>query len=225
MAAASSPAVKSVTAKQPVSEKPQKDRATSSGPVQDLSTSLGAVTLRSPPKNNSVVIKKEPTSEISTSSYASFHSIDDNSSQEGSVKSWALPLIPIVPKVDNSTTFDKLVEVYEMRLRNNQYLQESEGKSLVKDSGLTKPNFCYLQWMRVNASSTLADTSASLSTAVGKFLSEAEHSLKEHMRAYHKTVEEAAGEKINELVEGLPANSRAEMNRKAYGTALAKIQS
>ena len=45
------------------------------------------------------------------------------------------------------------------------------------------------------------------------------------MKAYYQMVAQAAEEKINELVESLPADSRAEMNHKAYDTAFARIQS
>ena len=45
------------------------------------------------------------------------------------------------------------------------------------------------------------------------------------MKAYYQMVAQVAEVKINQLVESLPADSRAEMNHKAYDTALAKIQS
>ena len=74
----------------------------------------------------------------------------------------------------------------------------------------------------------MADKSVSLSTVVEKFSKEAEQSLREaqkHMEAYYQIVAQATEEEIGELVESLPADSRAEMNHKAYDTAFAKIQS
>ena len=106
-----------------------------------------------------------------------------------------------------------------MRRRNYQSLQ------VVTDKNLVQPDFGYLQWMKENASPAMADKSVSLSTVMEKFLDEAEQSLQEHMKAYYQMVAQAAEDKINELVESLPADSRAEMNHNAYDTALAKIQS
>ena len=149
------------------------------------------------------------------------------SSKDSSVTDWwNVPLEPIIPKQRHCATFDKLVGLYEKGLRNHQSLQVLADKSLVQNFGLV--HFGYLQWMEGNASPTMADKSVTLSTVVEKFSKEAEQSLREaqkHMEAYYQIVAQATEEEIGELVENLPADSRAEMNHKAYDTAFAKIQS
>lgn len=109
-----------------------------------------------------------------------------------------------------------------MRLQNHQLLEGLSGKTLAKNCGLTQPDFRHLQWMKKDASPDLADRANKIHFSVTKFLEEAERSLQQHMRAYYESVEKAAEEKINQLVESLPANSRADINKRAYEAAFSK---
>ncbi|GAV00444.1 hypothetical protein RvY_11291 [Ramazzottius varieornatus] len=104
----------------------------------------------------------------------------------------------------------------EMRQRNYQRLQALNEKILVEDCGLIGPDFGYLQWMKRNTSSALAEQAGGISTAVDKFLKGAEGSVQQHMQAYYGTVEKATEETINELVESIPVNGRTDVNQKAY---------
>ena len=148
---------------------------------QSLSTTPNTV---SPDSSEEPVVKIEEELFLSYADTlkGSSHSLKDTSGQG---KSWALPLVPIVPKQHYSATLDKLVGVYEMRLCNHQSLQVVTDKSLVQNLNLLQPDFAYLQWMKENASPAIADKSVTLSTDVEKYLDEAEQSLQEHMKAYY----------------------------------------
>ena len=150
---------------------------------QSLSTTLSTVSLDSSEEPVVKIEEKLSPSDADTLKSSS-HTLKDTSP----------PLAPLLMQ-QPSATLDKLVGVYEVRLRNHQSLQVVTDKSLVQNFGLLQPDFAYLQWMRGNASSAMADESVSLSTTVEKFLDEAEQSLK----TYYQMVAQAAGEKINEL--------------------------
>ncbi|GAV00442.1 hypothetical protein RvY_11289 [Ramazzottius varieornatus] len=168
-------------------------------------------------------IREEPTGLRSSSSCGSFHSATDSlHSQDSTLKSWALPILPSTSKQPHTATYDQLVEMYVMCLQNHQLLEGLSGKTLAKNCGLTQPDFRHLQWMKKEGSSDLAGKANNIHLSVAKFLDEAERSLQQHMRAYYETVEKAAEEKINELVESLPANSRADINKRAYEASLFK---
>ncbi|GAV00451.1 hypothetical protein RvY_11295-2 [Ramazzottius varieornatus] len=134
-------------------------------------------------------------------------------------KSWAIPLQSPVSKPDEPAIFNKLVDVYEMRHRNHQRLQELKDKLLCKDAGLTAPDFGSLPWIKNHATSSSLDKVDTIQTTVIQLVEDTEKSLQHHMRQYYELVEKVTEDKIDELVESLPANSRADVNQKAYNEA------
>ena len=141
----------------------------------------------------------------------------------GTTQRWAIPLQPLPVPPDTSSTFDKLVEAYETRHSNHQQQQALSGKILSATYGLMQPDFNHLPWLKRNSSSAVSDQADSLHLNVKSFLDEAERSLQAHMLKYHEIIAGATEDKINELVESLPANSRTEVNQNAHNTALARL--